>query len=234
MCEIDIVNPKYTTFTKLVQVWNFITFELKVFWHEERETQSFYADCFYNVSSLPNQCAGPIVHKFVWPRLGLNLNLPVRMQELNSLLFLKSQKSSAHASGAWCHPHPLVLFPTGVLFWHLWMTHPPHTYMNTCAHVCTQLTHALSRKVLSLTKPKGKIYKMKSLRNYITLVKVWIQQFSLQLRVIINHGMASNLRVGKLWIQTSLRSREGWVQLGYLCQRCARWVATPRPNQEMG
>ena len=45
MCEIDIGNPKYTTFTKLVQVRNFI--ELKVIRHEERETQSFYADCFY-------------------------------------------------------------------------------------------------------------------------------------------------------------------------------------------
>ena len=48
MCEIDIGNPKYKTFTKLVQVRNFITFELKVIRHEERETQSFYADCFYS------------------------------------------------------------------------------------------------------------------------------------------------------------------------------------------
>ena len=32
----------------------FITFELKGFWHKERETQSFYADCFYIVSSQPN------------------------------------------------------------------------------------------------------------------------------------------------------------------------------------
>ena len=47
MCEIDIGNPKYTTFTKLVQVRNFITFELKVIRHEERDTLSFYADCFY-------------------------------------------------------------------------------------------------------------------------------------------------------------------------------------------
>ena len=47
MCEIDIGNPKYTTFTKFVQVRNFISFELKVIRHEERETQSFYADCFY-------------------------------------------------------------------------------------------------------------------------------------------------------------------------------------------
>ena len=41
MCEIDRGNPKYTT---LVQVRNF---ELKVIRHEERETQSFYADYFY-------------------------------------------------------------------------------------------------------------------------------------------------------------------------------------------
>ena len=90
MSEIEIGNPKYTTFTKLVQVRNFITFELRVFRHEERETQSFYADCFYIVSSQPNQRAAPVAHKVVWPRLGLNLNFPVRTQELNSLLFLKS------------------------------------------------------------------------------------------------------------------------------------------------
>ena len=83
MYEIDIGNPKYTTFTKLVQVRNFITFELKVFRHEERETQSFYADCFYIVSSQPNQRSAPVAHKVVWPRPGLNLNYLVRRQELN-------------------------------------------------------------------------------------------------------------------------------------------------------
>ena len=81
---------------KLVQVRNFITFELKVFQHEERETQSFYADCFYIISSQPNQCAAPVVHLVVWPRL--NLNFSVRTQELNSLLFLKS-------------PHPQPTLP---------------------------------------------------------------------------------------------------------------------------
>ena len=45
--ETDIGNPKYTIFTKLVQVRNFITFELKFTRHEERVTRSFYADCFY-------------------------------------------------------------------------------------------------------------------------------------------------------------------------------------------
>ena len=54
MCEIDIGNPKNMTFTKLVKVRNFITFELKVFRYEKRETQYFYADCFYIDSSQPN------------------------------------------------------------------------------------------------------------------------------------------------------------------------------------
>ena len=93
MCEIVIGNPKYTTFTKLVQVRKFITFELKVIRDEERErkTQSFYTDCFYIISSQPNQRAAPVAHKVVWPRPALNLDSLVRGQELYSLLFFKSQ-----------------------------------------------------------------------------------------------------------------------------------------------
>ena len=83
MCEIDIGKPKITKFTELVQVRNFITFELKVFRHEERETQSFDADCFYIVNSQPNQRAAPVAHKFVWPPPGQNLDFFVRRQELN-------------------------------------------------------------------------------------------------------------------------------------------------------
>ena len=59
-------------------------------------------------------------------------------------------------------------FYLGFLFWHMWMTNPPRACVNTCAQVCTKLTHVLSRKVLSLTKPKGKIHKTKPLRHYIT------------------------------------------------------------------
>ena len=49
-------NLENTKFTKLVQVRNFITLELKVIRHEERETQSFYADCFY---ICPKPCVAP-------------------------------------------------------------------------------------------------------------------------------------------------------------------------------
>ena len=115
----------------------FTFLSLKVIRHEERETQSFYADCFYIVSSQPNQRAAPVAHKVVWPRQALNLDSLVRRQELNSLLFLKSQKSSAHASSEWRHSPPWSHFLSGVLFWHLWMTHPPRAHVNTRAHVCT-------------------------------------------------------------------------------------------------
>ena len=88
----------------------FTFLSLKVFRHEERETQSFYVDCFYIVSSKPNQRAAPVAHKVVWPRPGQNLNSLVRRQELNSLTFLKSPKSLAQASGTWRHSHPQVPF----------------------------------------------------------------------------------------------------------------------------
>ena len=68
MYEIDIGNPKYTRNTlRLLNSGTklFITFELKASRHEERETQSFYADCFYIVISQPNQHAAPVAHKFV-------------------------------------------------------------------------------------------------------------------------------------------------------------------------
>ena len=110
-------NPKsrnwfrYETFIHLFEFKGLSTWGER---ERERErdthTQSFYADCFYFVSSQPNQHAAPVAHKFVCPRPALNLDSLVRRQELNSLLFLKPPKSSAYASGAWRHSHPLVTF----------------------------------------------------------------------------------------------------------------------------
>ena len=83
--------------------------------------------------------------------------------------FLKSQKSSAHAPGAWCHSHPMVpIFYLGFLFWYLWMTHPLHARAWTPAFMLHLTNACAKRKVLSLTKPIGKIYKTKSLGHYIT------------------------------------------------------------------
>ena len=157
-------NPENTKFTKLVQIGNFITFELKVIRHEERETQYFYADCFY-ISPKPR--AAPHLQTTGLASAGPE-SQPSRSDAGTQLTAFSQIPQILSTSGhdvthtLWSH------LPSGVLFWHLWMMHPPHSRVNTCAHVCTQLTHALSRKVLILTKPKGKIYKTKSFRNYIT------------------------------------------------------------------
>ena len=225
MCEIDKGNPKYTTFTEFVQVRNFITFELKFIRHEERDTQSFNADCFYIVSSQPNQRATPVAEKFVWPRPGLTLDSLVRRQELNSLLFSNPKNSQPtlpvhdviHTS--WSY------FLSGVLFWHLWMMHPPCVRVNTCAHVCTSLNHALSRKVLILTKPKGKISKKKSLRNDITLhncklfvLRIVTRSCNYLQRIIIYSSRVFYISISwwfftRVWVKASLLKSPGFVSV---------------------
>ena len=150
MCEIDIGNPKYTTFTKLVQVRNFITFELKVFRHEERERERdtiFLCWLLLHRQLSTNQRAALIAHKVVWSRSALNLDSLVRRQELNSLLFLQSQKSSAHASGAWRHSHPLVTFPIcDFILTSVNDASSPHALEHLCS--CLHLTKPC-------TEPKG-------------------------------------------------------------------------------
>ena len=50
----------------------------------------------------------------------------------------------------------------GFLLWHLWLSHPPSARVNTCTQSVHLTNPCTKRKVLSLTKPKGKIYKTKN------------------------------------------------------------------------
>ena len=56
----------------------------------------------------------------------------------------------------------------GFLFGHFWMTHPPRANAWTPALMLHLTNPCAKRKVLCLTKPKGKIYETKSLGHYIT------------------------------------------------------------------
>ena len=71
-----------------------------------------------------------------------------------------------------------VTFPTwGFLLWHLFLSHPPRSQVNTCTQ-CVHLTNPCTKRtVLSLTKPKGQIYKTKALRNYITVLDMGCSLF---------------------------------------------------------
>ena len=179
----------------MVQIRNFITFELTVFRHEERETQSFYAECFYIVSSLPNQRAALVAHKVVWPRPGLNLASLVRRQELNSLTFSKSQNPQPTLPGMTSFTS-LVAIP----IWDFYFDMSGWYILSACAWTPALILHLTNpcakRKVLSLTKPKGKIYETKSLGNYITLrstrilrrvLETWGDLLSLKLQWINNN-----------------------------------------------
>ena len=145
----------------------FITIELKVIRHEEREAQSFYAD--FSICSPPR--AAPSRKLLVWSRRAPKVNLLTPRQELNSLPFLKSPKSSAHASGAWCHSQPLIPNPLWDFYFNITEWHILSARAWTAALMLHLTNPCAKRKVLSLTKPKGKIYKTKSLRNYITKIE---------------------------------------------------------------
>ena len=99
-------------------------------------------------------------------RARVNL-LPERQNSTNWLIS-NLPKSSAHASGGWCHSHPPVTIPIwdfnfDISEWHILLAR------EWTPALMLHLTNPYAkRKVLSLTKPKGKIYKTKSLGHYIT------------------------------------------------------------------
>ena len=153
---------RYETFIHL--------FEFKGFRHEERETQSFYADCFYIVSSQLNQRAAPVAHKFVWPLPDLNLDsLSFGGRNSTHWLFSNLKILSTHFR-AWRHLHPLVAFSIWGFYFDICERHILPAPASTPALKLHLTNPCTKRKILILTKPKGKMYKTKSLRNYITLV----------------------------------------------------------------
>ena len=148
------------TYDFLVQVWNFLLpLSLKVLQHKEERCTIFIWWLFH----LPPTTCGA---------RSAQIRLASASPEslvLNYWLFQNPQNPPCTLP-----VHDIIQIPKSQFsIWdyrHLWMTHPPYARVNTCAQVCTWLTHVLSQKVLSLTKPKGKIYKTKSLGHYITHV----------------------------------------------------------------
>ena len=111
--------------------------------------------------------------------------------------FFQISKSSAHTSG---HDVIHTSGPNSYLwfsFWHLLMTHPLRARI-TPALMLHLTNPCAKRKVLSLTKPKGKIYKTKSLGNYITLRSARILR-----RVLETWGDLLSLKLQ--WVNNSYR-----------------------------
>ena len=166
------------TYHLLVQVRNFLLpLSLKVFRHKEIDTiflsWLFHLPqttcCTYHKSSVS--------FKSQLSSLEAKTQLHVWRQELNSLTF---SQISAHASGLWRHSHSPVTIPIWDFYFDIceWHILPARAWTPA---LMLHLTNPCAKwKVLSLTKPKGMIYKTKSLGHYIT-ESVYIFLYTLSL-----------------------------------------------------
>ena len=119
--------------------------------------------------STPKTRATPVAHKFVWPQRAPKVD-PSRSESSSQLtVFFKFPKILLSRFRCRTSFTSLVTSPLWDFYFDICERHMLRARVNTCAQVSTKLTHVLSRKVLSLTKLKGKIYKTKYLSHYITL-----------------------------------------------------------------
>ena len=138
-------------------------FWLLVFRHEERETQFLLCWLFLHRSSVnsPAELAGPKsnlnsltqqAHPVdpSWTGLAqIQISTDLAQSRISTnCFFQKSPKFPAHHFRGWCHSDPGCISYLGFLLWHLGLSHPPRTSVNTCTN---------SRTVQSLTKPNDKI-----------------------------------------------------------------------------
>ena len=86
----------------------------------------------------------------------LKVNRLLQTLKLNSLIFLKSPKSSVHASGAWCHSHPPVTFSIRDFYFDISEWHILPARVWTPALMLHLTNPCAKQKVLSLTKPKAR------------------------------------------------------------------------------
>ena len=119
------------------------TVEFKVFRNEEKETQFLSMLTF---PSDPTTCGTPPQTPGLASASSEN-QLPSSCFESQQTVFFKFQNPQPIASG-----HDVIHVPgpisyLGFLLWHLWLSHPPRTRMNTCTQ-CVYLTNPC-------TKPKG-------------------------------------------------------------------------------
>ena len=171
MCEIDIGNPKYTRNTlRLLSSGTklFIPFELKVLRHEERERDTIFL-CWLllhrQLSNQPTRGARSAQSRLASPSSESRLFRSEAGTQLTA--FSQIPKASAYASGAWRHSHPLVSIPIWDFYFDISEWHILSVRAWTPALMFHLTNPCTKRKVLILTRPKGKIYKTKSLGNYI-------------------------------------------------------------------
>ena len=152
---------RYKTFIHLFEFKGFST------WGERDTIFLYWLVLHRQLSTQPTHGARSAQSRLALPSSESRLSHSEAGTQLTA--FSQIPKSSAHASGAWCHLHPLVLIP----IWDFYFDISEWHILSVCAWtpaLMLYLTNPCTKpKVLILTKPKGKIYKTKSLHHYITI-----------------------------------------------------------------
>ena len=159
--------------TKLYEIGSgtkhFITFELKGFstWGERDIIFICWLLLYRQLSTQPTRGTRSAQS----PLASMSPESQPSSSEMGTQLFFS--QISAKASGAWRHPNTLVAIPIWDFYFDIFKWH----ILAACAWTPALMLHlnnpGAMQKVLSLTKPKGKIYKTKSLANNITARSVW-------------------------------------------------------------
>ena len=155
--------------TKLYEIGSgtklFITFELKGFstWGERDTIFLCWLLLQRQLSNQPTRGARSTQSRLASPS---SESQPSSFEAWTQLTAFS--QISAHASGAWRHPNTLVPIPIWDLYFDIseWRILPARAW--TPALTLHLTNPCAKRKALSQTKPKGEIYKTKSLSNYIT------------------------------------------------------------------
>ena len=180
MCEIDIENPRNSLWLSSLNWFRYETFihlfESKGFstWGERDTIFLCWLLLHRQLSTQPTRGARSAQSRLASPRYE---SRPSRSEAGTQLTaFSQIPKSSDHTSCTWRHSHPLV----PILLWDFYFDISEWHILSACAWTPALMLHLTNpcaeRKVLCLTKPKGNIYKTKTLRNYITFLTI---QFSI-------------------------------------------------------
>ena len=159
-------ESKNTKHTKLVQVRNFYYLWVEGFssWGESDTLFLCWLLLHRQLSTQPTRGARSAQIRLVLPSSESQPSSSEARTQLSAF-----SQISAHASGAWRHPNTPVPIP----IWHFYFDISEWHILSAHAWTPALMLHLINpcakRKVLSVTKPKGKIYKTKSLGNYIII-----------------------------------------------------------------
>ena len=163
-CSYAYRNPKYFEIGSVTKF--FITF-LSLRFFDMREKHIFFLRWLFHL--IPTTCGTPAAN--YWSGLDKLRKSTFFVQDQISIncFFFRIPKILNASGHDVIHVFGLIFY-LAFLLRHLWLSHPPRARVNNCAQ-CVHLTNPCTkRKVLSLTIPKGKILKTKSLHNYITII----------------------------------------------------------------